>query len=195
VAEISSLIAVLSPNLKWVNLGGGYLLDEMNDIDVIVETVKELGEKYDVRVILEPGAALVRTAGYIISTVLDVFQSEGKRVAILDTTVNHMPEVFEYGYSPSAIGHKDEAHEEYVLAGSTCLAGDIFGIYRFPKPITVGSRIIFTEMGAYTLPKAHTFNGVNFPSIYVLTNNRELELLKQFNYTDYASRWSNYVSN
>ena len=39
--------------------------------------------------ILEPGATLVREAGAIVSTVLDVVQSDGKEIVILDTTVNH----------------------------------------------------------------------------------------------------------
>ena len=54
---------------------------------------------------------------------------------MLDTTVNHMPEVFEYQFRPDVLGHNDAGAYEYVLAGMSCLAGDIFGEYRFDAPL------------------------------------------------------------
>ena len=130
-----------------------------------------------------------RTAGYIISSVLDVFTSEGKRIAVLDTSVNHMPEVFEYGYEPDVVGHDDDAPYEYLLAGCTCLAGDIFGEYRFAEPLEVGEKVVFYNCGAYTLTKAHMFNGVNLPTIYAINEVGDLVFKKGFTYADFAGKW------
>ena len=148
-----------------------------------------------VDVFVEPGATLVRTAGQIVSTVLDVFESEGKTIAVLDTTVNHMPEVLEYGFEPDVLNHEDDAALEYLLVGCTCLSGDVFGFYRFHNPLSVGSQVVFPNAGAYTLPKAHTFNGVNMPTIYSISNAGELGLEKQFTYSEYAAKWGQYVTN
>ena len=67
-------------------------------------------------------------------------------------------------------------------------AGDLFGEYAFYERLEVGSRVVFPNVGAYSLVKAHMFNGVNLPSIYALTEQNELILIKQFTYEDFASR-------
>ena len=189
VRHLEENIGGLLDRVEWINLGGGYLFEDVEHIESLRTAVDHLHNAYDLEVFIEPGTALVRSAGYIVSSVLDIFDSDGLNIAVLDTTVNHMPEVFEYGYEPDVYGHDDENENEYQLAGATCLAGDVFGAYRFEKPLELSSRIVFLDQGAYTLPKAHMFNGVNLPSIYVLTVERELVLKRQFTYDDYASRW------
>ena len=181
-------------NLRWINLGGGYLFDEAESLDPLSATVRFLSSDCGLQVFIEPGASLVRAAGYIVSTVLDVFDSGGKDVAVLDTTVNHMPEVFEYGFEPDVLGHGDEAPYEYLLAGCTCLAGDLFGLYRFDEPLEPGSRVVFNNAGAYTLTKAHTFNGINLPTVYALSESGGLVLEKRFRYAEYAARWGEIVA-
>ena len=137
---------------------------------------------------MEPGAAFVRKAGYLVSAVLDIIQSNGKNVAILDTTVNHLPEVLEFQYEPDVQGHREGAPHVYILAGCSCLAGDLFGEYAFDEKLQVGSRVVFENVGAYSTVKWHTFNGINLPSIYLLTETGELVLQKEFTYEDYAAK-------
>ena len=189
VRHLDERLGPLLHGLRWINLGGGYLFDEAGDVGQVVEAVASLESRYGLQVYLEPGAALVRSAGFVVASVLDVFPSEGMQVAVLDTTVNHMPEVLEYGFEPDVCGHDDEAEMEYLLAGSTCLAGDVFGVYRFAEPLEIGARVVFGNAGAYTLSKAHTFNGVNLPSVYALDRSGGLTLKKRYGYGDFAERW------
>ena len=189
VRHLDERLGPLLHGMRWINLGGGYLFDEAGDVGQVVEAVATLESRYGLQVYLEPGAALVRSAGFVVASVLDVFPSEGVQVAVLDTTVNHMPEVLEYGFEPDVCGHDDEAEVEYLLAGSTCLAGDVFGVYRFAEPLEIGARVVFGNAGAYTLSKAHTFNGVNLPSVYALDRSGGLTLKKRYGYGDYAERW------
>jgi carboxynorspermidine decarboxylase len=107
-------------------------------------------------------------------------------VAMLDATTNHWPEVFEYEFAPDVIGDTEEGEYEYLLAGGTCLAGDLFGTYAFDEPLDVGSKIVFSNAGAYSLVKANYFNGINLPSIYALTAEGELVLEKKFTFEDFA---------
>lgn len=195
LAELLLTVRSLDENLEallecteWVNLGGGYNLDEVQDAEPLEEAVHILKSKYSVEVFIEPGAALVRGAAVLVASVLDLFDSDGKTIAVLDTTVNHMPEVFEYQFAPEVAGHLEDGRHRYILAGCTCLAGDIFGEYAFDEQLEVGSRVIFLDAGAYTLVKAHMFNGVNLPAIFALTKADNLVLRKQFTYEDFASR-------
>jgi carboxynorspermidine decarboxylase len=174
--------------LEWVNLGGGYSLEPADGLDPLVEAVRRLRERYALTVSIEPGAALVRRAGFIVATVIDLFRNAGKRIAVLDTTVNHMPEVFEYQFEPDILGDHAEGEHEFLLAGGTCLAGDLFGEYGFDEPIRVGDRVIFPDAGAYTLVKSHMFNGINLPTVYAVSEDGELGPGHQLDYRDYLRR-------
>lgn len=189
VLHIDANLPKLLRQVEWVNLGGGYLFKEGQHFDKLIKAIALLRDKYDVEVFFEPGKAIVGGAGYIVSSVIDVFENDGQTIAILDTSVNHMPEVFEYGYRPDVMEESRNGKYIYTLAGATCLAGDLFGEYNFDEPLEIGSRITFVDMGSYTLVKAHMFNGVNLPTIYAWTQDGKLELKKQFDYEDYKSRW------
>jgi len=189
VRHLDLHLADLLGNIEWVNLGGGYQYDEISSLEPLYQAVELLRRKYGLEVFIEPGEAVVGNAGYIISSVLDLFDSGGKTVAVLDTTVNHMPQVYEYQYRPDVSNATESGRYGYILGGTTCLAGDLFGEYRFDTPLEIGSRVVFEFMGAYTLVKAHTFNGVNLPGIYALNSENEIVLKRRYTYQDYVSRW------
>lgn len=188
VRVVEKLLSPMLCGLEWINVGGGYLWDETTDFGPFQEAVNLLTKKYDLQVFVEPGAGIVNSAGYLVASVIDLFKSDGKMIAVLDTAVNHLPEVFEYQYEPDVVEHVDNAPHEYILAGCSCLAGDLFGEYSFEHPLEIGSRVTFANVGAYSLVKAHMFNGINLPNIYTLTEEGELVLVKRFTYEDYASR-------
>jgi len=194
VSELEAGASSILKGIQWINLGGGYLFEEAQDLSPAVEAIDLLTTKYGLTVFLEPGASLIRSAGYLISSVVDLFSRDGKLIAILDTTVNHVPEVLEFGDELEVIGADESSESKYILAGSTCLAGDIFGNYSFSKPLEIGTKVIFKDVGAYTLAKAHTFNGINLPSVYSRNNLGEVVLEKEFTYQDYATKWRSTTS-
>ena len=174
--------------LDWLNLGGGYLFNKINDHRPFIDLVNKLKHDYDLEVYIEPGKAIVGSAGHLVSTVIDSFVSDGKTIAILDTSVNHNPEVFEYQRQPELHEHNPKGQYCAILAGCTCLAGDVFGEYRFNKPLAVGEKIVFKNVGAYSLTKANRFNGYNLPDIY-LYRDLQMKKLKHYTYQDYRQQW------
>jgi carboxynorspermidine decarboxylase len=188
VQHVDSHLSGLLERVEWVNLGGGYLFNESEDFAPFHAATAVLRDKYDVEIFIEPGADLVRQSGRIVSTVIDLFHADGKTVAVLDTTVNHMSEVLEFNYSPPVSGDTESGGHPYILAGCTCLAGDVFGEYAFDEPLTVGSRVVFLEQGAYSAVKWHWFNGVNLPTIYLFGADGELIEKQRFTYEDFAAR-------
>jgi len=189
VLHVSNTCSHILDDVQWINIGGGYLFKPDDALDDFFAAADLLKKQHGLTVFAEPGAAFVREAGYLVSTVVDRFSRDGKEIAILDTTVNHMPEVFEFQYQPDVLGASDAGKYSYLLAGCSCLAGDLFGEYSFEEPLTVGSRVVFANVGDYTTPKWHYFNGINLPSIYSLNENNELTLIKQFTYEDFSSRY------
>jgi carboxynorspermidine decarboxylase len=72
----------------------------------------------------------------------------------------------------------------------SCLAGDVFGDYSFPKPLEIGQRLTFLDMAHYTMVKNTTFNGVPLPAISLYSETNGLETVRSFGYEDYRMRLS-----
>ncbi len=164
--HIQDVIPELLGQINWINIGGGYLFRQIADLSDFYEAVSIFREQFSLEVFIEPGAATVRRSGTIEATVHDLFESDGIQVAVLDTSVNHMPEILEFQFEPDVLGYIDGGLHTYILAGCTCLAGDVFGEYSFDRELKIGSRVTFLNSGAYTMSKAHRFNGVELPTIY-----------------------------
>ena len=178
----------LHPSLKWLNLGGGYLYPQISEQGKLIDFIRRLRLEFDLEVYLEPGKALVGDAGYLLCTVLDRFQSDHKTVLVLDTSVNHHPEVFEYQRKPALLEEQPGAEQSAILAGSSCLAGDIFGEYAFQSLPEVGDRLVFSGVGAYSLIKANRFNGYNLPDVYRISS-AGWDLCRHYDYADYRRQW------
>ena len=185
--HIEDQLSAALEKVEWINLGGGYLFDETEDLEPFYQTAELFQDKYGLTVFIEPGASMVRKSGFLVSSVIDKFVSDAQEVVVLDTTVNHMPEVLEYDYKPAIQGTMACGAYEYALVGCTCLAGDVFGTYSFTEPLEIGSRVVFEEVGAYTLVRAHRFNGVELPTICKLSNEGQLEVCKKFSFEEFAS--------
>lgn len=164
------------------------------DIDLLIELIQNIREKYNLQVILEPGSAIAWQTGVLIATVLDIIDSQGIQVAVLDTSfAAHMPDTLEMPYKPSIRGAYHEPNDQlptYRLGGMTCLAGDFMGDYSFDKPLQIGNRLVFEDMIHYTMVKTTTFNGVNLPSIGILESNGQFRLVKSFGYESFKDRLS-----
>lgn len=174
--------------IRWVNMGGGYYADAA-DADALAACVRALRQRRGIEVYMEPGKGIAAAAGSLVASVVDILDSAGKTIAVLDTSVNHQPEVFEYGRVPPVREAEPGGAFGYLLAGGTCLAGDLFGEYAFPEPLAVGSRITFTGVGAYSLAKAHRFNGHNLPDVHLRRADGTLEHVVHQDYEGYARLW------
>ena len=85
---------------------------------------------------------------------------------------------------------RSEQKYTYRLSSLTCLAGDVIGDYSFAHEIQIGDRLVFEDMAIYSMVKNNTFNGIPLPSIALLMEDGEVEMLKQFGYEDFKGRLS-----
>ncbi|HOK40628.1 MAG TPA: carboxynorspermidine decarboxylase [bacterium] len=179
--------------VKWLNFGGGHhITREDYKTEKLCEIIEYFRDKYEVEIYLEPGEAIVLNTGFLLATVLDIFSNE-KEIAILDiSAATHTPDVLEMPYRPYIIGsgEKNEYKYNYRLGGVSCLAGDVIGDYSFPKPLKIGDKLLFTDMAHYTMVKTNMFNGINLPSIVLLTEKGEVKIIRKFKYEDYKMRLS-----
>ena len=182
----------LLQQVSWLNLGGGHLITrEGYDVDLLVRLIRDLRTKYDVSILLEPGAAIAWRAGYLTATVLDRVERRGIKTLMLDVSFSaHMPDCLEMPYKPTVRSARDPAPDEqgWRLGGMTCLAGDWLGDYVFETEPQIGDPIIFEDMMHYTLVKTTMFNGVAHPAICMRDAEDNIRLVREFGYADYRSR-------
>jgi carboxynorspermidine decarboxylase len=181
------------PRMKWVNFGGGHHITKPGyDLGLLASCIRRMQERYGLTVYLEPGEAIAYHAGDLVTTVLDVVETSGLPVAILDTSAAcHMPDVIEMPYRPPLFGSGEagEKAHTYRLAGPTCLAGDVIGDYSFDESLARGTRIVFGDMAIYSMVKNNTFNGMALPTI-VAAENDGWHIVRQFGYEDFKKRLS-----
>ena len=193
LVKIEEKFGDLLHQAKWLNLGGGHLMTRKGyDHQHLIGLIRNLKKKYNLEVILEPGSAIAWETGFLKSTVLDIVDSLGVKVAILDTSfAAHMPDTLEMPYKPRVRGAesaKDNSKYVYRLGGMTCLAGDYMSEYSFKQPLQVGDTVLFEDMIHYTMVKTTTFNGVNLPAIGIIRENGEYETFKTFGYESFKDR-------
>ena len=174
---------------EWVNFGGGYLFGDIFDFEPLGRSAALARRYLCDEILVEPGAGLVRSAGYLVSTVIDEFNRDGTSIAVLDTSVNHIPEVLEFGLEPEVIGATELGQYEYLLVGSSCLAGDVFGRYRFAEPLELRKTVTFMNVGSYAQSKSDRFNGINLPAVWLATPDGLLEQRQSLGYENFLEQW------
>ncbi len=182
-----------SDNIKWLNFGGGHhITNDDYNINLLIECINHMKEKYNLQIYLEPGEAIAINTGFLVSSVLEVM-SNNMQIAILDTSATcHMPDVLEMPYRPHVINSKlpNELKYTYRLGCPTCLSGDVIGDYSFDNELKEGDKLVFCDMAIYSMVKNNTFNGINLPSIYLNDKNNNIKLVKEFGYQDFKGRLS-----
>lgn len=186
VDHIGKTYGPILEKLEWVSFGGGiYFTKDDYPIDAFCDKLAEFAERYKVQVYLEPGEAAITKSGFFVTRVLDIVRNEAD-IAIVDGAVEtHMLDLLIYRTDAKREEPETAGGHRYQIAGRTCLAGDVFGAYQFPKKLSVGDLIVFADAAGYTMVKKNWFNGVPMPGIVVRRLDGRTEVVKEFDYEDY----------
>jgi carboxynorspermidine decarboxylase len=175
----------LLEKLKWVSLGGGIAFTKKGyPLKAFCKKLKAFQKEFGVQVYLEPGEAAITGCAELVTTVLDVVHNE-MDTAILDVSMEaHMLDHLIYRTSPK-VNAPGPGRCPVILAGRSCLAGDVFGINKLRKKLAAGDEVRLADAAGYTMVKKNWFNGLPMPSICVKRLNGKLETVRQFSYNDY----------
>jgi ornithine decarboxylase len=163
-------------SLEMINLGGGFPVPYRNDdgpelsfvFNAIARALDESFGEALPRVLIEPGRAIVATAGMLRSEVILVTErSYGgqQRWVYLDVgryggLAETEGEAIQY---PLAFGGGDRETAPAVIAGPTCDSHDVLyeeAMYEMPVDLKPGDLVTFLNTGAYTSTYASIgFNG------------------------------------
>lgn len=176
--------------MKWASLGGGIsFTKEGYPLERFCQVLREFSECYGVQLYLEPGEAAITNSAELVTTVLDVVHNEVD-IAIVDASVEaHLLDHLIYRTKPLIAAPGPGAYP-VMIAGRSCLAGDIFGSYKLESMLKVGDEVRIADTAGYTMVKKNWFNGVPMPAIAVRRLDGTVELVRSFGYEDYESSLS-----
>jgi carboxynorspermidine decarboxylase len=191
LGHVANRFGRLLQQMEWVSLGGGISFTGRDyPFDAFCDLLAEFGSRFRVQVYLEPGSAAVSGAGFLVTQVLDVVHN-GLDIAIVDAAAEaHMLDLLVYGMTARVEGLEGAPGRSYMVAGRSCLAGDVFGTYEFPEPLGVGSLIAFADAADYTMVKKNWFNGLAMPSIVVRRLDGRVDVVRTFDYHEYVASLS-----
>jgi carboxynorspermidine decarboxylase len=189
LARIEERFGELLHYAEWVSLGGGiHFTGEGYPLDEFCARLKRFSENFGVQVYLEPGEAAITGSTTLEVTVLDTLFN-GKHLAVVDSSIEaHMLDLLIYRENAKIA--PDEGAHEIMVCGKSCLAGDIFGTFRFPEPLKIGDRLSIQDAAGYTMVKKNWFNGVEMPAIAIRELDGTVRTVRRFTYADYEESLS-----
>ena len=188
--QIGQRYGTLLEQLDWVSLGGGLAFTkEGYPLERFCHYLRQFGERFRVQVYLEPGEAAITNCAELVTTVVDVVRNE-LDIAIVDASVEaHMLDHLIYRTNPKLAAPEPGEHP-VIIAGRSCLAGDVFGEYSLNKRLKVGTKVRFADAAGYTMVKKNWFNGLAMPAIVMRRLDGTIERVRTFSYRDFKRNLS-----
>jgi diaminopimelate decarboxylase len=116
--------------------------------------------------VVEPGRALIGSAGILLARVVDRKAYEGgPQFAVLDAGMTELMRPALYGafHRIVAVAPRAGPTQRYEVVGPLCESSDIFGRDRLLPPLEVGDLVAILDTGAYGSVMASTYNRRPFP--------------------------------
>jgi len=188
-----SVIKKYNLNLNYIDIGGGYFGIFPNKptyqqyCDAFYEVLKK-NELDHLCVIVEPGNALVASCFAFLSEVIDVKHVEDERWFITTdgSRIDVDPFFKKSSYLYEAIYQQETlVVKEQVVTGCTCLEYDRMFMLTNKPLLSIGDRILYKNVGAYTMCLTPMFIRY-LPNIYIYNKN---------NYSLIREKWtaSNFI--
>lgn len=179
VEYAASIIKKYNLSLDYLDVGGGYFGIFPNKptfsdyAEAFYAPLKQYGLE-NLRIIIEPGNALTASPFAFLSQVIDVKRVDAKtRFLTTDGSRNDIDPFFRKSdylkeILPKTTGRQSEPLQ--IVAGCTCLEYDrMFSLVDKPR-LEVGDRILYRNVGAYTMTLSPQFIRL-WPRVYAVDRN------------------------
>ena len=150
--------------LETLDIGGGIGIagsggDALTPEDYAAAVLPHLAG-LPLKILIEPGRAIVGPAGVLVTRVLDVKENRQKRFVVTDAGMNDMIRPALYGafHRIEAVSPRPGSPIRADVVGPVCETADAFGMDRQLTPVQVGDLIAIRDTGAYGAIMASNYN-------------------------------------
>ena len=164
--RVLSLVDQLKKNdihLSHVDIGGGigicYQDESPPDFEIYTKEILSKIQSLDVKIIFEPGRALVGNAGVLLSKVEYLKQNDVKHFAIIDAAMNDLmrPSLYDAYHEIKIVREHDTKLQSFDVVGPVCESGDFIAKNRSLK-LKENDLICIMSAGAYGMSMSSNYN-------------------------------------
>jgi diaminopimelate decarboxylase len=170
-------------NVEALDLGGGYGIsygaERPLDVELMTRGLEERLGNASMRLIIEPGRALVGNAGALIMRVLYVKRNQRKNFVVVDAGMNDLMRPTLYGSYHEIVPARGGTEERLLadIVGPLCESGDFFARDRDMPDVQPGDLLAVLTTGAYGFVLSSNYNTRPRPA-EVLVHGAEAELIR-----------------
>jgi len=171
-------------NLSHLDVGGGLGVCYQDETPPHPEEyAKALAEKlsgYDLKLIYEPGRAIMANAGILVTQVEFLKENEDRNFAIVDAAMNDLirPALYQAWQAIIPVEHRDDiAAKSYDVVGPVCETGDFLGKER-SLAIKAGDLLAVRSAGAYGFTMSSNYNS-RPRAVEVMVDNNKMHVIRQ----------------
>ena len=166
LSVVNKIIQQSRYKFKYIDLGGGMGIqyeNNSNKLDYLKynKLIKSFLKKNNSKIIFEPGRSIVGNAGYLISKITYIKQTNSKNFVILDSAMNDLIRPALYGAKhkiiPSKINRK-KISKKHEFVGPICETTDKFLTVDKYQKMNQGDIIIICDVGAYGMVLSSNYN-------------------------------------
>jgi diaminopimelate decarboxylase len=179
--------------LEYLDIGGGlgirYTDEIPSDPKAYARELTKIARPLGCKLLLEPGRALIGPAGVLLTRVLYVKKSRGKRFVIVDAAMNDLIRPSLYGAAHAITRATTPAGEpaktERVdVVGPVCESGD-FLARDWPMPeVKAGELLVVWATGAYGFVQSSNYNARPRPPEVLVERQRFRVIRRRQNFRD-----------
>lgn len=169
---------------ETIIVGGGFGIPmhddqrEVLDLDAAAREIRSAidahASQFDLmpRIGIEPGRALIGSAGTTLYRVMAVKKQFSRRYAIVDGGLFENPRPALYGAYHHTIcaSRSGETTAEYTLCGRTCENDELAASVMLPADLRAGDVLAMLDTGAYTYSMASNYNRFPRPAVVGIEN-------------------------
>ncbi len=150
-------------HIAHIDVGGGvgitYCDETPPDFKTYTQAILQKLAGRNVKVLFEPGRALVGNAGVLLTTVEYLKPGETKNFAIVDAAMNDLmrPALYDAYHEIVAVTPRAGETQVYEIVGPVCESGDFLGHDRALN-IAEGDVLAIKSAGAYGMSMASNYN-------------------------------------
>lgn len=164
--RVLSLVDQLKKNnihLSHIDIGGGigicYQDESPPDFEIYIKEILNKIKDLNVKIIFEPGRALVGNAGVLLSKVEYLKQNDIKHFAIIDAAMNDLmrPTLYDAYHEIKLVRENDAKPQSFDVVGPVCESGDFIAKNR-SLTLKENDLICIMSAGAYGMSMSSNYN-------------------------------------
>ena len=163
VLALVDALAARGIAVQHIDAGGGigiaYQGETPPEFSVYAAAMRAKVAGRDIKLVFEPGRALVGNAGVLLTKVEYLKHTEAKNFAIVDAAMNDLmrPALYDAYHDIQAVSPREGVASNYEIVGPVCETGDFLGHDRRLN-LQEGDVLAIMSAGAYGMSMASNYN-------------------------------------